>query len=486
MQFLPNEIRSEIFKFIDTPISLILTDRKWCAISQDPHVRGKWLIYKYGRSHALFHAVRLGNDFLTVDVVQALLERKALISRYFLQRLLLSYGSQDEKLIKIKIEHNVLNQADVDRILAFQKKLSSPWASNLPLPIFTKLITTLGEHDLLIKGNDMELFHFLSAGPLAINDAPQKLLQNLGDIEDLILNKKFVPFPPRPELNYEDTIEYSQLMKMRTQKCYPPIDGYEDSRQLNIVSRAILIHPQLVNLWKTIGYHEICSDINELVMQGALLTLFPSTTPTNWNIPDVNSVVTRLRQLLDLGFQLTEIVIEETFHSFEHRLNEIGDLLMDSFQEIRDESKSLIAYSCLIQIMKPEKTNRNFNLFEFFIDKIEQPEEALDSALKYYKVGYKFDANSIKQTKIRSLSVHSNIYYWILEKYGPNSKITQQCFKDVIESKIWIDLKLQENPKREIPENFTSQAFNSIRSIYYEFCNKLPSYDIIYEHKTRS
>jgi hypothetical protein len=125
-----------------------------------------------GRSHALFHAVRLGNDFLTVDVVQTLLERKALTSRYFIQRLLLSYGSQDEKLIKIKIEHNV-NQADVDRILAFQKKSSSPWASNLPLPIFTKLITegcnTLSEHDFVIKGNDMELFHFLSAGPLVIN-----------------------------------------------------------------------------------------------------------------------------------------------------------------------------------------------------------------------------------------------------------------------------------------------------------------------------
>jgi hypothetical protein len=203
MQFLLNEIRSEIFKFIDTPISLILTDRKWHAISKDPHVRGEWLIYKYGRSHALFHAVRLRNDFLTVDVVQALLARKALISRYFIQRLLMHFGSYDEKLIELKIQHNV-NQIDFDRIRAFQRKLRCPWASNLPLPIFTKLITegynTLNENDFVIKGNDMELFHFLSAGTLAINDAPQKLLQNLNDIEDLILNKKFVPFPPHPKL----------------------------------------------------------------------------------------------------------------------------------------------------------------------------------------------------------------------------------------------------------------------------------------------
>src|SRR4051812_14192533 len=180
MQFLPNEIRSEIFKFIDTPISLILSDRKWYAISQNPHDRAKWLNYKYGRSHALFHSVRLG-DFLTVDVVQALLSRNAIISRYFIQRLLMHFGPYDEKLIELKIQHNV-NQIDLDGIRAFQKKLRFPWASNLPLPIFTKLITegfNLFGHDFVIKGNDMELFHFLSAGPLVINDAHQKLLQNL-------------------------------------------------------------------------------------------------------------------------------------------------------------------------------------------------------------------------------------------------------------------------------------------------------------------
>src|SRR5581483_2384169 len=86
----------------------------------------------------------------------------------------------------------------------------------------------------------------------------------------------------------------------------------------------------------------------------------------------------------------------------------------------------------------------------------------------------KFDVNSIKSIKkIRSLSVHSNVYYWILKNYGPKSKITQMCFEDIIESRIWIDLKLQENPK--VPENLTNCAFNSICSIYLEFCNdKVP------------
>ncbi|GBB83844.1 hypothetical protein RclHR1_01050018 [Rhizophagus clarus] len=475
MQFLFNEIRCEIFKHIGVPISLILTDRKWYSISQDYHVRAEWLVYKYGRTHALFHAIRLGN-FLTVDVVQALFAKNVTISRYFMQRLLMSFGSYDKRLIEIKIEHNVSRNYN----WSLQNKLlDSPWASNLPLPIFNKLITegynTLGKNNFIIKGNDMELFHFLSAGPLAINDAPLKLFQSLSIIEDLILKKKFIPFPRRPKPIYEDTVEYLKLMCERAQEYYPPIDGYENIRQLNVVARAILIYPDLVNLWKKIGYHEICSDVNDLVIQGALLTLFPPTPPTNWIIPDVNSVVNRLRQLLDLGFQLTGIVMEEAFHLFEHRLNEIGDLLLSSFQEIRRESKSTIARSCLIQTMKPERNHRKFDLLEFLINGVDQPEVALESALNYYNVTFKLNTNSIKLSNMRSLSINPNFYSWVLKRYGPNSKAAQQCFEDVLESKIWIDLKLQENPGTDVSDYLSRAAFDSICSIYLEFCNeKIP------------
>ncbi|RGB35559.1 hypothetical protein C1646_759190 [Rhizophagus diaphanus] len=350
MQSLYDELSIEIFKYITTPISLILTSRKWYAISQDSHARAEWLIYKYGKSHALFHAIRL-DSFITLDVVQALLARNVVMSRYFVQRLLMYFGNHDQRLIELKVEYN-LNQVN-DRTR--EKKLCAPWASNLSLPIFTKLVNEafniLKDPELAIKGNDMELFHFLSAGPLVINYAPQKLFQNINYIEDLILNKKFIPFPPRPKLAYGDTIEE-----------YPPKDGYENNRQLNVIARAIIIHPDLVNMWKSIGYYEICSDVNDLVIQGALLILFPSTPPNNWECPDVNTVVTRLKKFTDLGFKLTNSVINDIFRLFEHRLNEIGELLINSFQQIRNEPRSVIVSSCIINLNNPE-INRNILKF---------------------------------------------------------------------------------------------------------------------------
>ena len=39
---------------------------------------------------------------------------------------------------------------------------------------------------------------------------------------------------------------------------------------------------ELGQLWKRIGYYEIGTDINELVMQGALLILFPPTSSNDW------------------------------------------------------------------------------------------------------------------------------------------------------------------------------------------------------------
>jgi hypothetical protein len=188
-------------------------------------------------------------------------------------------------------------------------------------------------------------------------------------------------------------------MQARSHEDYPPKDGYVNSRQLNVVARAILMHPDLVNLWKKIGYYEIYNDVNDLVMQGTLLILFSPTPPINWICPNVDTVVKRLRQLLDLGFQLTEIIMKEAFHLFEHRLNEIGDLLMLSFQKIRGESMSAIACSCLIQTIKPERNHKKVDLLEFLIDRIEQPEEALENALNHHNIGFKFDANSIKHQK---------------------------------------------------------------------------------------
>ncbi|CAG8716548.1 1181_t:CDS:2, partial [Funneliformis mosseae] len=270
-----DEVKINFFKNVENPINLALSSRSWARIAEDP----------------------LGPSFIDVAVCQDLFARKVIISRYFIQRLLMHFGS------------------------------------NLPISVFTYLLE-IGFKQLAkempLKGNDMELFHFLSAGPHVINYAPGMLRKNLKNIEELILVHMFIPFPPRPKLQL-DLNSDPHIHQPPIPEEYPPKDGFENNRQLNVIARAILIHPDLVNLWKEIGYSDICNDVNDLVMQGALLILFPPTPASDWNCPTVSIVIARLKELIKLGFQLKYIVIVDALHMFEHRLDEIGDILWDAF-----------------------------------------------------------------------------------------------------------------------------------------------------------
>src|SRR2546421_12780532 len=100
--------------------------------------------------------------YIDLPVFQALIASKVIISRYFIQRLLMYLGRYDQKLIKLKIEHNV-HQLDVDIFRAF---LKLPCANNLFLFAFTYLLNedsnqlTNVNEDLFSKGNDMKLLIF--------------------------------------------------------------------------------------------------------------------------------------------------------------------------------------------------------------------------------------------------------------------------------------------------------------------------------------
>ncbi|CAG8603188.1 5982_t:CDS:1 [Funneliformis mosseae] len=376
-QYLEDEIKINIFKHADHPFNLARSCKSWAAVAKDSYAKTEWLLARSGKTHALFVAVKLGPSFLTIPVCQNLLTRKVIISRYFVQRLLMHFGKYDQKLIDLKIEHNV-NQLEADRICAFQQKIKSPWASNLSLPVFLYLLNEgcnqLG-NAVPLKGNDMELFHFLSAGPHVINFAPGMLRKNLKDIEDLILNQKFIPFPPRPKSIQQPLPEE-----------YPPKDGYENRRQLTVIARTILIHPDLVNLWKQIGYEEICEDLNDLVLRGALLILFPSAPSSDWVCPTVSNVISRLNDLISLGFILKDSVIIDALHMFEHRLDEIGNILWSVFCTIRfSETIDSLALNFFREALKPERNLKKDYLINFLKSKFDHHEQVIKVVAHYFK-----------------------------------------------------------------------------------------------------
>ncbi|RIA86032.1 hypothetical protein C1645_741146 [Glomus cerebriforme] len=314
MESLYEELKFEIFRYTETPISLLLLNRNWYSTSQDPQTRAEWLMYKYGRAHALFHAVRLGKSFITEKVVQGLIARGAIFSRYFIQRLVMQFGIQNHK--------------------------STPncsWAANLPLSAFTKLMTEALHQlngNIAVKGNDMELFQFLTAATLPINHASPRFFDNLNEIENLILEYKFIPFPYRPKI-------------LPTTENYPSSDGYENNKQIHLLSRAVLIYPNIVKYWKQIGYHEVCRDLNDIVIKGMFMTFFPMTPPANWVCPTPKILAEKLKELINVGFKLNDNVIKSTVKLFKLKFNIMGEAVINSFIIICGDRVTKIVESIL-------------------------------------------------------------------------------------------------------------------------------------------
>ncbi|RIA84692.1 hypothetical protein C1645_831885 [Glomus cerebriforme] len=201
MESLYDELKVKIFRYVNTLMSLILLDRSWYSISQDAHARVEWLIYKY----------------------------------------VMQFGTQDHKLIEMKMRYKM----SANNIVS-----NDSWATSLELSVFTKLMTEAHhqlKENIAIKGNDMELFHFLTA--------------------------------------------------------------------------AVLIYPKIVKYWKQIGYQEICRDLNDIVMKGLVMLLFPQVPPTNWICPTPEIIAERLKGLNDLGFKLNDDIISDTIKLFESRFD---------------------------------------------------------------------------------------------------------------------------------------------------------------------
>ncbi|CAG8689998.1 925_t:CDS:1, partial [Funneliformis mosseae] len=85
-----------------------------------------------------------------------------------------------------------------------------------------------------------------------------KVLQNnYHFIKELILEKKFIPFPPRPT-SLRLTFGPNPHNQIIVPDEYAPKDGYENDGKLDIIGGAIAIEPKLV---KTMGENRIRLDL---------------------------------------------------------------------------------------------------------------------------------------------------------------------------------------------------------------------------------
>ena len=69
-------------------------------------------------------------------------------------------------------------------------------------------------------------------------------------------------------------------------------------------------------------------------------------------------IAERLQKLINLGFQLTDIIIKDSIKSFESRTKTIKESMLEAFNKVRGETTPDVVAATLIKIKRPEKKTR--------------------------------------------------------------------------------------------------------------------------------
>ncbi|RIB21098.1 kinase-like domain-containing protein [Gigaspora rosea] len=388
-----------------------------------------------------------------LSVVQKILEKGGIISRYFIQRLNIHVDNIDTK------------------------KNKTCWANNIPTTVITCIFNEAKKRlniDLseLFRNNDMKLFDNL------LNYSHDKE-KNLKSIKQLILNWKFIPHPPRPK---------NQRLDEKILQIYPAEDGYENHEELRIIARAILICNNLINDWKEIGYHDIVYDINDLVIEEAFHMLFPSGQTTSYIMPSEERITQILQQLLGFGFKLTYSVIFDLIQFFEPKLNDIGERIFNFFiliqendprnlystQELRKDFFTKI----VIEAIKPKSNFKNIESLKVIYKSIGLECEAVFmEAMMYHRDKSSFYANEKEKMiehpysneripNYKHLLFNSLYYEWIITEFSEDSELAVFSFNDILRTIISMD-KFNQNTDEKVP----SCTYDEICNVCKVYCD---------------
>jgi hypothetical protein len=169
-----------IFKYVNSPMNLDLTCQNLSVIVKNPY---ELLIICYGgKAHILFHAIIRFPTFINISVCQNLIAGNVMISRYFIQRLLMHFGKYDQRLTDLKIDYDEydVEHDNSSRIRILQQ---FPWEGCEQLCNVNEEST----ESLFFESKS----HILKHVPFGM------LRRNLKDFDNWTLNKRFSPFPPR-------------------------------------------------------------------------------------------------------------------------------------------------------------------------------------------------------------------------------------------------------------------------------------------------
>jgi len=144
---------------------------------------------------------------------------------------------------------------------------------------------------------------------------------------------------------------------------------------------------------------------------------------------------------------------------FEHRLDELGDILWDAFLEIRSgELKYSLALKFFREAFKPERNLKKVDLLNFLKSKFDYHEQVIKQVIEQYFIEEKMSDITLRR---KSLILSPKIYQYILDTYGNESELALMCFEDILTLRVYIDM-----PRNSEAPEISTCTYDSITSTF--------------------
>ncbi|CAG8546850.1 9531_t:CDS:1 [Paraglomus brasilianum] len=257
-------------------------------------------------------------------------------------------------------------------------------------------------------------------------------------IEMLIIRYKFAPLPPRPKVR--NHISKNLDPNPSNIDDDPSAVGYESVCNLNVIARAILVFPELLNVWRQNGYHEVVEDTNDYVIRGLLQILYPTDPPVDWVKPDLGQVVTKLSDLQSHGYEVTDDLLGDVMILLEQKLDDIGDVLVNAFAVVCHKTEQDTLSICLRELLNPARDLKLDHSLDFVINAIDDPEEEILAAFDEYDIENPIEADLDSNGSIsEDYTIHKYspvVYEHLLAKFGADSRVVRYLMNEITTTRI--------------------------------------------------
>ncbi|CAG8819663.1 31122_t:CDS:2, partial [Racocetra persica] len=284
----------------------------------------------------------------------------------------------------------------------------------------------------------------------------QRLMLVFGQVDCDLINMKI-----RNEIS-----DYDMSLVKKTKS------SWAEDVDFNVLN-CILTKAHELYVWESMGYGDIVTDTNDLVLQGQFLLCYPPGSTFNYSI---DIILDKFNYLYKLGYRLNIPLFSEIILLFMRSIDSIGNDILQICSKLMNRTAKDVLLDFLRLSMFSE---RDFILAQnFYISKYIYVKEAFMNSLvqDLHFLFQKLESILRSTYEKRDINIQlkeilpfkKNFLKWVLTTYNTTSNIVNEYFNFILHLRVIINI-FEGSFANGMPLGFSMQDIEMIKELFQYF-----------------